>query len=175
MWIDPKDRVYTNEYIRGDKILLLWDDWEKLWTFSKEEALEMAYSKNEDLIQVWYNPNDRIVIAKIMELWKYMYEKKKDDSEKRKSQKAKVMKEVKFSYNIWDNDLNMKLEKAKDFLKNWHPVKFIWQLRWRENIYAKKLYDRLKSIEQDMETISKSQWIKAEKKWYSMILFAKVK
>ena len=166
---------YTNEYIRSEKIVLLDEDWQQIWIFSKKDALQKAELETKDLIQIWFNPKEKAVIAKLMDIWKYLYQKKKEENEKRKTQKTKTLKEVKFSYNIWDNELNFKIEKAKEFLKSWHSVKFFWQLRWRENIYANKLYKRLKLIESDLENIWKSQWIKKEKKWYSMVLFAKTK
>ncbi len=168
-------RVITNEYIRAKNIMLIDDEWEKLWVFSKDDALLKAEEQEKDLIQVWYNPKENMAIAKIMDMWKYLYQKKKEENEKRKSQKSKQVKEVKISYNIGDKDLEFKKDKIEKFLKDWHPVRVVWQLKWRENIYANKLYERLEFIEDSFSHMSKSQWIKKEKKWYSVVLFAKLK
>lgn len=155
--------------------MLISEDWEKLGVFKKDDAIKKAEEEEKDVIQIGFNSKDNVAVAKLMEFWKFMYQKKKEDAEKRKAQKWKQMKEVKFSYNIWDNDLEMKKEKIEKFLRDWHPVKILWQLRGRENIFANKLYERLESIEQAFVDMSKSQWIKKEKKWYSVVLFAKIK
>ncbi len=175
MSASSEKRIYTNQYIRSEDMVLLDEDWEKIGFFSKNDALKKAEEESKDLIQVWFNPKDRVAIVKLMELWKYLYKKKKEESEKRKSQKSKSLKEIKFSYNIWDNDLDLKIEKAKKFLSEGHSVKLMWQLRWRENIYWDKLFERMKNIESELSDISRGQWIKKEKRWYSMILFAKIK
>ncbi len=175
-YFQKKDRgPYTNEYIRSEKILLLDEFGEKIWLFPKKEALVKAEEESKDLIQVWYNPKEWIATAKLMEIGKYLYLKKKEENEKKKAQKSKSLKEVKFSYNIGENDLQLKLDNAKEFLEQGHSVKIIGQLKWRENIYSNKLFERLKKIEIDFEDIWKSQWIKKEKKWYSVILFTKKK
>ncbi|MBS8121451.1 translation initiation factor IF-3 [Candidatus Vampirococcus lugosii] len=168
-------KLYTNEYIRGDKILLIDEEGVNLGIFSKRDALLKAEEEMKDLIQVGFDPKDKIVTAKIMEIGKYLYSKKKEDGEKKKSQKSKCMKEIKFSYNIGDNDLEMKISQAKKFLESGHTVKFLGQLKGRENIYADKLYSRLEYIMSLLIDISKGQGIKKEKRGYSMILFAKVK
>ncbi len=172
-WKD--ERIFTNEQIKADNVLLINEDWEKLGTYSREDALAKAEEEEKDLVQLSYDFKKNFAVAKVIEFGKFMYQKKKEEKEKKKQQKTKDLKEVKFSYNIWENDLQLKLDKAEEFLKEWHPVKFIWQLRWRENIFANKIYERLQEIEENFSEISKSQGIKKEKKWYSVTLFAKFK
>ncbi|UFX82862.1 translation initiation factor IF-3 [Candidatus Absconditicoccus praedator] len=168
-------RVITNGYIRANNIMLISEDGEKLGVFKKDDAIKKAEEEEKDVIQIGFNSKDNVAVAKLMEFGKFMYQKKKEDAEKRKAQKGKQMKEVKFSYNIGDNDLEMKKEKIEKFLRDGHPVKILGQLRGRENIFANKLYERLESIEQAFVDMSKSQGIKKEKKGYSVVLFAKIK
>ena len=82
---------------------------------------------------------------------------------------------IKIGNNIWRNDLELKLKKIREFLEEWYNVKILWELRGRENWYKQTMYERLKEIETQFKDISKSNWIKEEKRWYSLILFAKVK
>lgn len=155
--------------------MLLDEEGEKLWTFSKDEALQKGFQAGQDVIQIWFNAKDNVAVAKLMEVGKYLYQQKKEKAEKKKTQKSKGMKEIKFSYAIWEHDLDFKLNKAKEFLQDWYNVKFIAVLRWRENVYKNKSFARLKDIENKLEDYGKSQWIKEERNWYSMILFAKLK
>ncbi len=172
---DKQKKIFVNEEIRGEKIMLIDENWNKLGIFLKKDALKKAEEEEKDVIQVGYNQKEWIVIAKLMEYWKYLYQLKKQEKEKKKSQKIKWLKEVKFWYNIWKNDLQLKLKKIREFLEEWYNVKVLWELRGRENWYKQTMYERLKEIETQFKDISKSNWIKEEKRWYSLILFAKVK
>jgi len=49
----------------------------------------MAQDANMDLVQVGYNAEDKVATAKIIDFGKYMYDKKKNESEKKKTQKQK--------------------------------------------------------------------------------------
>ncbi len=168
-------RYYINEQIRYNRLFLIDENWDKLGIYDKKSALSLAEDKGLDLIQVGYNKNEDVAIVKLMDYGKFMYQLKKQEKEKKKNQKIKWMKEIKISYNIWKKDLEVKLEKAKDLLKEWYSIRFLWELRWRENIYKDKMYDRLIEVEEFLKDYGKSQWIKEEKKWYSLILFAKAK
>ncbi len=168
-------RIFLNNQIRGDKILVIDENWEKKGIFSKSEALSLAEDKGVDLIQVGFNPKDNVVVAKLMDYGKYMYQLKKQEKEKKKHQKVKWMKEIKFGYNIWKNDLEVKLEKARQLLEEWYSVRFFWELRWREYIYKDKMLEKLNYIKDKLQEYWKPQDIKEERRWYSLVLFTKVR
>jgi translation initiation factor IF-3 len=46
----------------------------------------MAEDAGMDLVQVAYDPKEQIATAKIVDYGKYMYDKQKEESEKKKSQ-----------------------------------------------------------------------------------------
>lgn len=81
--------VYINEMIKAPKVLLIDESGEKAGILSRDEALRRASSQGLDLVQVAYNPIDMICTAKIVDYGKYMYDKQKDEKEKKKTQKAK--------------------------------------------------------------------------------------
>ena len=170
-----RERVYINEAIKAFNILLLWENGEQLWTVSRKEALEQAQQAWLDLVQVWYNWKDKISVCKIIDYWKYQYELKKKEKLKKQSQKAKGVKEVKISYWIDENDLKMKIEKAKEMLQKWYSVKFTLKLRGRENIFKDQSKEKMKYIESVLSEYGKSWWIKEEGKWFTLVLFAKIK
>jgi len=172
---NDRERVYINEAIKAFNILLLWENWEQLWTFSRREALEKAQEVWLDLVQVWYNWRDKISVCKIIDYWKYQYELKKKEKEKKQSQKSKWVKEIKISYGIDENDMKMKIEKSKELLQKWYNVKFTLKLRGRENIFKDQSREKMKYIESVLADYSKSWWIKEEWKWFSLVLFAKLK
>jgi len=170
-----RERVYVNNAIKAFNVLLLWEDWEKLWVVSRAEALKKAQDEWLDLVQVWYNWKDKISICKIIDYWKYQYQLKKKEKEKKKNQKSKWIKEIKLSYWIDENDLNMKLEKAKELLQKWYGIRFTLKLRWRENIFKEQSKEKFNYIAEKLKEYWKSWWIKEEWKWLSLVLFAKLK
>lgn len=139
------------------------------------KALEMAQEQNVDLVQLSYNMDEQISTAKLVDYGKFMYSKKKTEQEKKKHQNAKEQKELKFGYTIGDNDLDLKIKKAMEFLKNWHIVRISVVLKWREKVYKKLALQKVKHVEMSLEQVSKSQSIKEEQNGYSLNLFPKGK
>ena len=161
--------------IKAPKVLLIDENGEKALTvISRDEALRRASSQWLDLVQVAYNPLEMICTAKIVDYGKYQYDKKKDEKDKNKK-KAKWGKDIKMSYTIWDNDLQLKMRKAEEFLDDWYTVRFIVRLKWRERIFIDKVIERLKWIDQQLEAKWKSQWVKQEPNGVSLFLLPKIK
>ena len=113
--------------------------------------------------------------AKMIDYGKYQYQKSKDDKEKRKTQKPKELKEIKLNYAIGDNDLALKIKKAKEFLADKDNVKFSIKLKGREKIYASKAVEKLVGIKNELLDFGKPQYEtpKQEAHGYSIILFSK--
>lgn len=155
--------------------MLIDENWEQLGTVSRDEALRRASALGLDLVQMAYNPLDMLCTAKIIDYGKYMYDKSKDDKEKKKNNKSKGSKEIKMSYTIWDNDLALKVHKAEEFLDEWYTVRFSVRLKWREKIFVSKVVERLKGIEATMAEKSKSQGVKEEPNGISLFLLPKGK
>jgi len=166
---------YVNEDIRAFNILLLSEDWEKLWIFSRKDALDKAKQAWLDLVQIWYNIQDKVSTCKIIDYWKYQYYIKKKEKEKKNSQKNKWIKEIKISYGIDKNDLDMKIEKAKNLLHKWYNIKVSLKLMWRENVFKDKSKQYMELFVDRLKNCSKSWWIKEENKWFSLVLFAKLR
>ncbi len=163
--------VYVNEKIKAFNVMVVGADGENVWVVPRAKALQMAYDQWLDLVQVAYNPKDKISTAKIVDFWKYMYEKWKKEREKKKQQ-AKWLKQIKMWYSIGDNDLAMKVDKAVKSLEKWYTVKFFIKIRWRERVYKDKVIQRLKTIKEELQYIARSQYPhpKEERNGYSIIL-----
>jgi len=166
-------RVFKNGDIKAFKILVIAEDGEQLGIMPRAKALELAEEQGFDLVQMSYDPQEQLCTAKLVDYGKYMYDKKKTEQEKKKKNKSKEQKELKFGYTIWDNDLEMKMRKATEFLKEWHTVRISVVLRWREKVYKQLALEKLQHVEQVLDPVSKSQWVKEEQNWYSLFLFPK--
>ncbi len=149
--------IYINDKIKAFRILVLDEDWGVLWEMSRDEALTIASEQNLDLVQISYNPIDKVSTAKIVDYGRYMYDKKRTQKDKKKNQN-KWMKQIKCWYWIWDNDLQMKLKKIEEMLLDWYMVRIVFQLKGRENIYKDKVVEKLKFMQESLVVYGKSQF-----------------
>lgn len=169
--------VFVNEQIKAPTIVIVNQDWEKIGSFPRRKALEIAREKWLDLVQMRYDQPTMTSTVKMLDYGKYKYEKQKAEKEKKKTQKAKGLKELKMWYTIWENDLAIKIRKAEELLKQWHSVKFVIRLKGRERIYANVAKEKLMLVVEKLQDFGKSQFgtPKKEAQWYSIILFTKTK
>ena len=122
--------LQINEEIREKEVRLVDDEGNQLGVVSKMQAIDLAISKKLDLVNV--APNAKPPVCRIMDYGKYRYEQEKKEKEARKKQKVINVKELRFSPNIEDHDLNTKANRAIDFLKNGDRVKVSVRFRGRE-------------------------------------------
>ena len=167
--------VYVNDQIKAPTIMIIDDEKKNLWVFPRRIALEMAEQAWLDLVQMSYDPDKMQSTVRMTDYWKYMYQKWKEDKERKKQQKWREVKEIKLSYAIWDNDLALKLKKAEEFLTSWTSVKISIKLKWREKMYADKALEKIEYSKSQLSKFGRVQYDtpKKEAQWYSIILFAK--
>lgn len=107
-----------NERIKGDTIRLVGHEEFSNDIINTNDALELA--KRDELDLVLINPNERPVICKIMDYSKFIFNQKK--VEKKNNKNTSKLKEIKFSPNISDNDLAVKIKQARKFLEKGSTV-----------------------------------------------------
>ena len=92
------------------------------------EAIRLANEKGLDLIEI--NGKTNPIIVKLEDYSKYLYELKKQLKQRKKN--TTTLKEIQLSANISVHDLNIKANKAKDFIENGDKVKVVLNLKGRE-------------------------------------------
>ena len=122
----------------------------------------MAMDADMDLVEI--NANGATPIAKIMDFGKFKYEQKKRASEAKKKQKSIEMKEVWVKPFIEENDLNIKMRKALEFLGDGNKVKISVMTKGNKKVLARgkdavpELFARIVEIIGDRGTLeSKSK------------------
>lgn len=163
-------RIFKNDDIKAFNIDVIDENGEKLGTMPRAKALWLARDKGLDLVQTNYDPVTKICSAKIVDFGKYQYENKKAEADKRKKQKAKLQKEVKFGYRIWDHDLELKVKKGIEFLGKWHPLKVSVVLKGREKMYKDIVRIKLVWVEEKLKEFGKTQGIKNESHGYTLLV-----
>jgi len=176
-WRDGAHRIFTNEQIKAPMIVIINEEGENLWSFTRWNAFELSEAAGLDLVQMNYDPIKKVSTVKMVDYGKYIYKKQKEAKEKKKTQRKRVLKELKLSYMIWQNDLDLKIRKAEEFLKAGYNVKMSIRLRWRERIYAEGAKKKLMWVIEVLSAVWKQQYStpKKEAQWYSITLFAKIK
>ena len=120
-----------NERIFAPKVIVIDDEGKNLGVITKQEALEIARSRDLDLVEV--SPLVEPPICKIMNYGSYKYQKEKQERKHKAKQKVTETKTLKVSSRISDHDLNLRIEQAKKFLGDGNKVRIELQLRGREH------------------------------------------
>ena len=97
---------------------------------STTEALKIADELGLDLVLI--APDGKPPVAKIMDYGKFRYQQEKKKKEAKKNQKVIVVKEIKLSVKIAENDISYKVKHAREFLEEGNHVKFRVFLKGRE-------------------------------------------
>ena len=125
-----KNRVIMNDDIRATEVRCSVDGGDSLGIISIDDAMEKANELGQDLVLI--APDAKPPVAKIMDYGKYRYQEEKKLKEQRKNQVKIVVKEIKLSVKIAENDIAYKVKHAREFLEKGFHVKFRVFLRGRE-------------------------------------------
>jgi len=119
-----------NEQIRDKEVRLIGTDGEQLGIMSGRDAQRVADEKRLDLVKI--SPMAKPPVCKIMDYSKFRFEQSKKEKEARKKQRTIEIKEIRLSQNIDKHDMDTKVRKATEFLKDGDKVKITIRFRGRE-------------------------------------------
>ena len=125
-----KDDVIMNEMITAKEVRCTSDEGTNYGIISTAEALKVADELGLDLVLI--APDGKPPVAKIMDYGKFRYQQEKKKKEAKKNQKVIVVKEIKLSVKIAENDISYKVKHAREFLEEGNHVKFRVFLKGRE-------------------------------------------
>jgi translation initiation factor IF-3 len=136
-----------NEQIRISPIFLINDKDEKIGSVSTAEGLRMAREAGLDLVEV--APTARPPVCKILDYGKWRYQQQKKTDKSRSSARGGQLKELKLkTVKIGDHDLMIKINHAREFLKEGNKVQFTLQFKGREMAHldlGRDIFTRIKS------------------------------
>jgi translation initiation factor IF-3 len=116
--------------------------------------MKMAREAGLDLVEV--APNARPPVCRIMDYGKWRYQQQKKEDKSRASNKGGQLKELKLkTVKIGDHDLMIKINHARDFLKEGNKVQFTLQFRGREMAHIDLGRDIFKKIKDELWPVSK--------------------
>lgn len=117
-----KDDVIMNEMITVKEVRCTSDEGTNYGIISTADALKLADEMGLDLVLI--APDAKPPVAKIMDYGKFKYQQEKKKKEAKKNQKVIVIKEIKLSVKIAENDISYKVKHAREFLEEGNHVRF---------------------------------------------------
>jgi len=143
-----------NEQIRISPVFLIDETGNKVGSTSTSEALRRAREAGLDLVEV--APDARPPVCKILDYGKWRYQQQKKDDKSRASSRAGQLKELKFrTVKIGDHDLMIKINHAREFLKEGNKVQFTLQFRGREMAHQELGREIFNKVKKELWPVSK--------------------
>ena len=149
---NKKSDVIMNEDITAKELRCTSDSGENYGIIPTAQALAIADEAGLDLVLIAADANPPV--AKIMDYSKFKYQQEKKKKEAKKNQKIVVVKEIKLSVKIADNDINYKVKHAIEFLEEGNHVKFRVFLKGREMANPEAGIEVLKRVWAMIENIA---------------------
>lgn len=163
-----------NDKITSRRVRVVGVDGEALGIISIDEAKQLAYDNDLDLVEI--SPNADPPVCKVMDYGKFQFEQNKKQQAAKKKQKQIQVKEVKFRPGTEEGDYQVKLKNLTKFLEEGNKTKITLRFRGREMAHKELGMDLLKRIEKDLEELALvEQFPKMEGRQMVMVMGPKKK
>lgn len=139
--------------IDAEEVRLIGPDGEQFGIVKLAEAMSKSDDFEQDLVEI--APNAKPPVVKIMDYGKYKYEQSKREKEARKKQHHVELKEIRLRPRTDVHDLEIKINKAREFIEGKDKVKFTIMFRGREMAYKEFGYDLMDRVVEKMEDVAK--------------------
>jgi translation initiation factor IF-3 len=127
--VEPKKFVPRNFQIKAAEVRVISEDGEQLGVMPLGQAVQRAQEAGMDLVAV--SANATPPVTKIVEFSKYVYEQKQRDKRARQNTKEVELKELRFGSTIGEHDVDIRIERAREFLKDGDKIKLNCQFKGR--------------------------------------------
>lgn len=141
----PEVRVIGNDPRTGEKLESV--------VVSSSEALRMANSLGVDLVEI--SPDANPPVCRIVAYDKFLYELKQKEKTMKKKQVQCETKELRFTPQTDDNDVNFKTRHAIEWLKNGDKVRAVVVYKARQIKYKEQGELLLASLAVSLEEFGK--------------------
>src|SRR5687767_8721475 len=147
--VQPQVRI--NEAIRAPNVRLVDADGSQVGIKGRDEALEYAFGKNLDLVEI--APSADPPVCRVMDYGKYRYEQEQKAKTARKHQSQIHVKEIKLRPKIATQDYETKKGHVVRFLGQRAKVKVTIMFRGREATHPERGRDLLMRLAEDVKDL----------------------
>ncbi|NTV31148.1 translation initiation factor IF-3 [candidate division WWE3 bacterium] len=141
----------TNQNIRDNELRVIDAEGQNLGILSREVALTKAAEAGLDLVLI--SAHAKPPVARIVDYSKFKYEKEKAAAQSRKGRSSEV-KELRFRPNIDDHDLEVRIKRTLEFIKDGNKVKFTIRFSGRMITRKQLGYEKMGRIIKALEGIA---------------------
>lgn len=149
--VRPVPQTRINDAIRVPRVRLVDEDGSQIGIKPTPEALDYAYSKGLDLVEVAAQADPPVV--RVMDYGKYRYEQEQKAKLARKHQLQIHVKEIKLRPKIQQHDYNTKKGHVERFLNQRAKVKVTIMFRGRETTHPERGRNLLMRLAEDVKEI----------------------
>ena len=139
-----------NDRIRISPIRVVNADGEMLGEMETEKALTIAQEQGLDLVEV--SPEARPPVCRIMDYGKVIYQRQKKTSGSK--QHKTQLKQLRLRAKTGQHDIEVKVNKAREFLGRRDKVKINVMFRGRENAHHDRGREMLQEIVKSLEDVA---------------------
>jgi translation initiation factor IF-3 len=149
--VRPAPQARINDAIRASRVRLIDENGQQLGIKTTSEAVDYAFSKNLDLVEVASQADPPV--ARVMDYGKYRYEQEQKAKLARKHQSQIHVKEIKLRPKIGIHDYNTKKGHVARFLNQRAKVKVTIMFRGRETTHPERGRDLLMRLAEDVKEL----------------------
>ena len=133
------NKILINNFIRAKEVRVIDEESKQLGVMNIFEAIDLAKSKELDLIQVTEKVEPPV--CRIGNYGKYLYSLQK--KEKKIKPRGGDLKELRLTYNISPHDMEVRAKQAEKFLKDGDKVKVSLVLKGRQKAFGYLAKDKV--------------------------------
>ena len=142
----------VDQQIRVPEVRVIDSDGSQIGVLPTSEALELARSKDLNLVEV--APNAVPPVCRILDYGKYKYEEEKKERAARKHQHTSELKELRLRPRTDEHDLQVRARAARRFLEDGHKVRLVVRFRGRESTHPEVARAQINAIAEQLTDIA---------------------
>ena len=143
----------TNERIFAQSLRVLDATGKQIGVLTKVEALDHAIAMGMDLVEI--APLANPPVAKIIDYKKFLYQEEKRKREEKRKTKVSETKEVRLGPFMSENDLQVVIKRAKEFLEEGDKVRMVLKFKGRQITHPEFGHKVMGRLIAELESISK--------------------
>lgn len=122
-------RHKLNNQISAPEVRVLDESGRQIGILSISEALSLSQEQGLDLVEIAGQATPPVI--KLIDYKKFLYQEKKKKQEEKKNAHVSETKQIRFGPFIGEHDLGIKIDRAREFIKEGDKVKFIIKFQGR--------------------------------------------
>lgn len=149
-----KSKFYRlNQYITVPNLRVIGQDGKQIGILPRLEALDKARELETDLVEI--APNANPPVAKLIDFKKFKYLENKKARETKKGIRESETKEIRMGPFTDEHDLENRLVRAREFLKDGHKLRLVIKFSGREMAHPEFGRDLLAKFIENLRDLAK--------------------